>query len=117
MNFEVISLLNKLCHISVTFVLPEPSLCATCQLAKSKQLSFTLNEKRASNVLDLIHYDLWGPAPITSIASFRYYVVFIDGFSRFSWFYPLVAKFEFYDILVQFINLVENQFERRIKVF
>lgn len=37
-TFDVISLLNKLGNLSVTSLLPNPELCASCQLAKSKRL-------------------------------------------------------------------------------
>lgn len=88
-NFSVIQLLNKLGQLSVTSLLPKPCICSSCQLAKSKRLSFALNEKRASAVLDLIHCDLWGPAPVTSVDGFHYYALFVDDFSCFSWLYPL----------------------------
>ena len=34
-NYSVISFLNKKCHLSLTSLLPSPSLCSTYQLAKS----------------------------------------------------------------------------------
>lgn len=77
-------------------------------MAKSKHLSFMLNEKRAAHVLDMIHCDLWGPSPITSSEGYRFYVVFIDDFSRFSWIYPLHAKSEFCDVFIRFHKFVCN---------
>jgi hypothetical protein len=35
--------------------------------------------------LELIHSDVWGPA-IASFGGFKYYVSFIDGYSRFAGF-------------------------------
>lgn len=35
-NFDIISLLNKLGHLHVTSLLPKPLLCSSCQLSKSK---------------------------------------------------------------------------------
>src|SRR3954463_8545859 len=57
-SHNVISLLNKNRHLYVTSLLPNPSLCSNCQIAKSKRLPFTLNKERASHVLELIHCDL-----------------------------------------------------------
>lgn len=116
-NFSIIELLNKLGHLSVTSVLPTPRICSPCQLAKSKRLSFDLNEKRASTVLQLVHCDLWGHAPVRSFDGFLYYVIFVDDFSRFTWLYPLRAKSDFYDVLVQFHAFVCNQFSCTIKSF
>ncbi|KAK9060122.1 hypothetical protein SSX86_020826 [Deinandra increscens subsp. villosa] len=116
-TFETISFLNKLGCVKVTSVLPKPVLCSSCQVSKAHRLPFILNEKRALNILDLVHCDLWGPSPVTAIGGFRYYVVFIDDHSRFTWFYPLKAKSEFSVILSVFLNFVQTQFDRKLKVF
>ncbi|KAK1432520.1 hypothetical protein QVD17_09417 [Tagetes erecta] len=116
-SFDVISTLNKCGFLSVTSLLPKPDICTSCQLAKGQRLPFISNEKRASFPLDLVHCDLWGPAPITTTNGYRYYVVFIDDFSRFTWFYPLKTKTDFYVVLPAFIKLVQTQCSRKIKTF
>ncbi|GKD57141.1 retrovirus-related pol polyprotein from transposon TNT 1-94 [Tanacetum coccineum] len=65
---------------------------------------------------DLIHCDLWGPAPVSS-DGYLYYVIFVDDYSRFTWFYPLKTKSEFYTVLSAFIKLIQTQLSRKIKVF
>jgi hypothetical protein len=52
------------------------SVCDSCQRAKSHQLPYDSLNKRSAAPLDLIHSDVWGPAP-TSIGRFSYYVSFI----------------------------------------
>ena len=116
-SFDVISSLNKTGCLSLTSLLPKPDICTSCQLAKGQRLPFIHNEKRASSPLDLVHCDLWGPAPITSTDGYRYYVVFIDDHSRFTWFYPLKTKTGFYAVLPAFIKLVQTQCSRKIKTF
>jgi len=116
-NHDTISHLIKTGHLSLTSVLPNPSLCASCEQAKSKCVPFCLNEKRASHILDLVHCDLWGPAPVCSNFGFQYYVIFVDDYSRFTWLYPLHLKYEFYDIFVHFKSFVKNQFNTSIKAF
>ncbi|KAJ0912622.1 putative RNA-directed DNA polymerase [Helianthus annuus] len=115
--FDTISVLNKLGHVFLTSLLPKLGLCSSCQLSKAHRLPFIENEKRSSHVLDLIHCDLWGPAPIMSTDGYLYYVIFVDDFSRCTWFYPLKAKSDFFSILGVFLNFVQNQFSTTIKVF
>ncbi|GKB35432.1 retrovirus-related pol polyprotein from transposon TNT 1-94 [Tanacetum coccineum] len=116
-SHDIISVLNKLGCLSVTSILPNPRICSSCQLSKSKRLSFDLNLKRSLHVLDLIHCDLWGPSPVMSVDGFRYYAIFVDDYSRFTWFYPMKAKSDFYNVFVAFVALVQTQFSCKIKVF
>lgn len=58
-----------------------------------------------------------GPVPALSASSYAYYVIFIDNFSRFNWFYPLKLKWDFYAVLENFQKFVETQFSRKNKVF
>ena len=43
--------------------------------------------KRASAPFELVHYDILGPCPVMSPISFKYFVTFVDNFSRVTWFY------------------------------
>lgn len=66
---------------------------------------------------ELVHYDLWGPAPINSIKGFRYYVLFVNHYTRFTWLYLLRSKSEVSTKFVHFKDLIENQFSAKIKIF
>lgn len=46
-----------------------------------------------------------------------YLVIFVDDYSRFTWFYPPKQKSDFYDVLIRFNTFVTNQFSRTIKTF
>ena len=71
----------------------------------------------ASSPFELIHYDLWGPAPIPSVNGFKYYVLFIDHFTWFTWFFLLNSKSEVFNKFVHFKAMVETQFSTKIKTF
>lgn len=58
-----------------------------------------------------------GPSPIVPTQGFKYYVIFIDNHTRFTWFYPLRLKSEFISASIRFQQLVETQFQCRIKKF
>ena len=92
---NVISILNKYGFLNVTSILPKPSICPFCELSKQHHLPFQLNEKRSLHVLDMVHCDLWGPSPVTSVDGYRYYDLIVDDYLRFSWFYPLKIKSDF----------------------
>ena len=45
----------------------------------------------------------------------RYYIVFIDDFSRVSWVYLLKNRGHIYDVLKSFITEIKNQFDITLK--
>jgi hypothetical protein len=56
--------------------------CDICKMAKQSRLSFSLSKSKTKNLFELVHSDVRGLAPITSYNGFRYFVLFIDDFSR-----------------------------------
>jgi hypothetical protein len=59
--------------------------CIFCQLGKQPALPFKNSESIASASFDLIHYDVWGPSHVPSMSGSRYFVIFVDDFSRYTW--------------------------------
>jgi hypothetical protein len=104
-SHSIISLLNKKRQLCVTSLLSILTIFSSCQLAKIHRLPFQHNDKRASHVLDFIHCDLWGPSPISSNLGCKYYVIFVDDHSRFTWLYPLKFKSDFFAFFFNFRNL------------
>ncbi|XP_031282138.1 uncharacterized protein LOC116140680 [Pistacia vera] len=96
--------LNKL-HVKQSTASNKSSFCEACQFGKLKQCSFPISSSRASCLLELVYSDLWGPTPVMSREGYRYYVIFVDDFSRYTWIYPLKLKSEAYTVFVQFHNL------------
>ena len=62
-----------------------------------------------------MHADLWGPAPVVSINAFRYYLVLVDDFTKFTWVYLLKHKSDTLTFFSQFRAMVETQFSLPIK--
>jgi 5'-3' exoribonuclease 2 len=63
--------------------------------------------------MDLIFFDVWGPAP-KSVGQNNYYVSLIDDYNKFTWVYFLRHKSEVFQCFHDFQNLVERQFNRKI---
>ncbi|KAL6337934.1 hypothetical protein AAG906_005399 [Vitis piasezkii] len=68
--------------------------CETCVMGKQRRVKFSMGSHTTNGVLEYIHSDLWGPSPVESHSGCRYYVTFIDDFSRKVWVYFLKAKDE-----------------------
>lgn len=90
--------------------------CASCAMSKTHKLPFTKSFTEYTKPLQLIHSDVWGPAPIVSSNGFRYFVNFIDAHTRFTWLYLLKNKSDVAKVFIQFKKMVELQFNHKIKM-
>ncbi|XP_019183729.1 PREDICTED: uncharacterized protein LOC109178647 [Ipomoea nil] len=61
--------------------------CSSCNVHKSHKLPFSKNTLVSTKPLQLVYTDVWGPTE-NSIDEFRYYVIFVDHFSKYIWLYP-----------------------------
>jgi transposase InsO family protein len=65
-------------------------LCEGCVLGKHPRNSFPKESSyRAKKVLELVHTDICGPITPNSLGKHRYFITFIDDFSRRTWVYFL----------------------------
>jgi len=72
-------------------------------------------EHRAKKVLELVHTDICGPITPHSISKNRYFLTFIDDFSRKTWVYFLKEKSEAFRMFKKFKAYVEKQSGNNIK--
>jgi hypothetical protein len=89
------------------------SVCDACQRVKSHQLPFSKSISVSKAPLELIFSYVWGPALI-SVGKFKYYVSFIDDYSKFVWIYLLKNKSDVFRKFHEFQQLVECQFDKKI---
>ena len=92
------------------------SNCEVCKLAKHTRLPFANSNSKSNHIFELVHSDVWGPAPVNSYNDFKYFVTFIDDFSRLTYLYLLKNKSEVFSHFQDFSNLIENQYNTRIKI-
>ena len=90
--------------------------CEVCVKSKMvKKLFKAKLEITSSNCLDVIHSDLCGPTKNFTPSGGRYFLTFVDDFSRFCRVFILKNKGEVLEKFIEFANEVENLFSRKIK--
>ncbi|KAH9718762.1 hypothetical protein KPL71_022343 [Citrus sinensis] len=89
--------------------------CEVCVLGKSSRTSFKTAVHNTKGTLDYIHSDLWGPSQTVSLGGVKYFLSFIDDYSRMVWVYVLKGKDEVFERFKQWKALVETQSGRKIK--
>lgn len=89
--------------------------CEHCIYGKQTRVKFNTGIHKTKGKLDYIHSDLWGPSKVPSHGGNRYFITFIDDFSRKVWIYLVKTKDEAFNTFVQWKTRVENQCDKRIK--
>jgi hypothetical protein len=82
------------------------SICDPCLRAKACQLPYPMSSSCIVAPLELIHSDVWGPI-FQSFDRKKYYVSFIDDYSKFMWIYLLRRKYEVFQYFLEFQPLIE----------
>jgi len=90
--------------------------CLICPLAKQTRLPFSSSSITTTSSFDLIHVDIWGGYKIPSILGARYFLTIVDDHTRCTWIYLRKHKSDTRDLLVNFINMAENQFDSKVKM-
>jgi transposase InsO family protein len=91
-----------------------PFVCDACQCGKAHQLPFPSSDHVSHAPLEIIHTDVWGPA-LPSVHNSKFYVSFVDDYSRFVWVYFLKQKSEVEQVFLHFQNHVERMLNTKIK--
>ena len=94
----------------------ELGLCEDCIYGKQKRVSFSkVGRTPKKEKLELVHTDVWGPAPVTSLGGSLYYVTFIDDSTRKVWVYFLKNKSDVFVTFKRWKDEVENQTNLKLK--
>ena len=86
--------------------------CKTYIKNKMNNLPFSNNRTKAKDILEIIHTDVCGPFKTSGFKEERYFISFIDDYSKIAKVYCIKSKDEIFDCIVQFKNESENLTEK-----
>ena len=90
--------------------------CEDCVFGKQSRNNFSRKGRALrEQKLELVHTDLWGPSPVTSLGGAAYYMTFIDDSTRKVWVYFLKHKDEVFDAFMKWKALVEMETGLKVK--
>jgi hypothetical protein len=90
--------------------------CEDCKISKLKKKPFNKTINKSSSPLQVVHSDIVGPLkPSPSFSGYKYYITFIDDFSRKCWVYLLKHKSEAVQKFIEFHKLMKNTCNYNVK--
>lgn len=118
LGFSGLKLLSKTNMVNGLPSINHPDqLCEACVKGKQHRQKFEVGKsRRARRPLEIVHTDISGPYDIESLGGNRYYLTFIDDYSRKCWVYFLKAKSEALEKFKEFKAMVEKQSGRYLKI-
>lgn len=92
------------------------SACDVCLQAKQCCDSFSTSNNKASEIIEMIHCDVWGPYRIPSLCNAYYFLTIVDDYSRGTWVFLLHDKVQVQKTLQNFLKMGANQFGKTVKI-
>lgn len=91
--------------------------CTSCIKGKMTKKQFPkVSTSLSKEVLDLIHSDVCGPMKTVTPSKKKYFLTFIDDYSRYTCIYLLHSKSEVSEKFREYVAYVSNKFGRKPKV-
>ena len=91
-------------------------ICEGCMYGKQCRQKFPFHTHQSNQPLEIIHSDICGPLQTYSITGNKYFITFIDDYTRFTIVYFLKNKSEAFKAFTSYKALVENQSQFKIKI-
>ena len=93
----------------------DDGFCEQCVLGKQHRSPFQPSESATTRPLALVHTDLCGPLPVTSMGGSNYFVTLLDDYSKLSIVRPLGHKSDTAAVVKDTLKLLENQSGYRVQ--
>eukprot|EP00253_Pinus_taeda_P003972 PITA_03972 len=95
--------------------LAQSDQCKGCTLGKFVKATFHEKDSHATTILERIHTYVCGPFSVASTEKHKYYVIFVDDFSRKCWIFFMQKKSEMHSKFCEFKVLVEKESGKKVK--
>jgi hypothetical protein len=115
-NYKALPYVRKAVTGLAKFKVDHEGVCNGCAQGKNIKNPFSKRDGKEKGFLELILSDVYGLIPSTSISGYVCYVSFIDDYSHKTWVYFLKSKDEVFGKFKEFKALIENLYERNIKI-
>lgn len=90
--------------------------CIVCCEGKQSRLPFPHNGNRSEELLHTVHTDICGPFSNVSLGGSRYYILFVDDYSRMIFVYFIKNKSDAFGCFQKYKAVVEKQINKKIKI-
>jgi hypothetical protein len=90
-------------------------VCDACEYGKHTRTSYVSRGLRSTSPFVLIHSDVW-TSPVVSVSGMKYFVTFIDCYSRMTWIYLMKQKSEVLNCFRDFYAYIQNRFSTSIQI-
>ena len=87
-----------------------------CMKSKMHNLPFKNNLTKAREIIEIFHTDVCIPFKTTGVIEEKYFISFIDDYSKIARIYCIKSKGEVFDCFVQFVNEAENLTGKKLKI-
>ena len=78
---------------------------------------FTGHGEKVSDILDLVHTDVYGPISTHARGGYFYFITFTDDRSRFGYVYLMKYKSVAFDKFKEYQRMIENKLVKVLKHF
>ena len=85
-------------------------------MAKSHWTIYPLHKNTSDVPFSLIHFDVWGPSPKSTLSSYRWFFLFVNDCTRMTWLYLLKNKDEVFIVFYSFHTMIQTQFSAKFRV-
>lgn len=91
-------------------------VCVDCIKGKYTKHTTKKAATRSTKLLEIIHTDICGPFDVPSLDGEKYFITFIDDFSRYGYIYLLHEKSQSLQAIEMYVNEVERQLNGKVKI-